>query len=469
MVSIRQTNLDDTTPGKVQIMRTVLRSLLLICFLTQTLLVPAAHAQTPGSDLPPVAAYDHGIATAWFDLILELTCQAPGFSPPVASRAFGYAGVTLYEALLPGMPGHRSLAGQLNELEVLPPAPDANYHWPLVANSALASVSRRLFAHAGASARTAIDALELNIYNRYETTATAAVRRRSVQRGRMVAAAIFEWSKQDGGHEGYMFNFPTRYRPPVGEGLWRATPPKYQRAMQPYWGDNRPFALPAGDSCLPPPPPAYSTDPASPMYAEALEVYATVRDLTPEQRETALYRADDPTLTATPPGHSLAIATQLLREEDASLARAADVYARMGVGLADAFIANWNAKFHYNRLRPITYIQAVIDPTWNTTSITDPLYTPPFPEYPSGHSTESGAAAVILGALFGADREFTDRSQVRLGFAPRTFPSFWAAAEEAAVSRLYGGIHFRSGNEQGLVQGRCVGEHVLNLELGGPG
>ena len=385
----------------------------------------------------------------------------------MASRAFGYAGVTLYEALVPGMPGYRSLAGQLNELELLSPAPDGDFHWPLVANSALASISRRLFAHAGTSARTAIDALELNIYNRYETVATSAVRKRSVERGRMVAAAVFEWSKHDGGHEGYMFNFPSRYRPPVGEGLWRATPPKYQRAMQPAWGANRPFALPAGDACLPPPPPAFSTDPASPMYAEALEVYETVRDLTPEQRETALYWADDPTLTATPPGHSLAIATQLIREEDASLARAAEVYARMGIGLADAFIANWDAKYHYNRIRPITYIQEVIDPAWNATTIADPVYTPPFPEYPSGHSTESAAAAVILGSLFGADREFTDRTQQRLGFAPRTYPSFWAAAEEAAVSRLYGGIHFRSGNEQGLAQGRCVGERVIRLELGG--
>jgi membrane-associated phospholipid phosphatase len=204
------------------------------------------------------------------------------------------------------------------------------------------------------------------------------------------------------------------------------------------------------------------------MYAEAWEVYETVRNLTPEQRETALYWADDPTLTATPPGHSLAIATQLIREEGASLARAAEVYARVGIGLADAFIANWNAKFHYNRVRPITYIQEVIDPTWNAASITDPIYTPPFPEYPSGHSTESGAAAVILGTLFGADREFTDRSQQRLGFAPRTYPSFWAAAEEAAVSRLYGGIHFRSGNAEGLVQGRCVGEHVVALDFAAP-
>ena len=201
------------------------------------------------------------------------------------------------------------------------------------------------------------------------------------------------------------------------------------------------------------------------MVLEAMEVYTTVKNLTPAQLETALYWADDPVLTATPPGHSFAIATEVLRQENASLAQAAETYARIGMAVADSFIACWNVKFVYNRVRPITYIRQVIDPTWNTPEITDPVLTPPFPEYPSGHSTESGAAAAVLTALFGDDYTFVDHAQDRLGFAPRTYPSFEAAAEEAAVSRLYGGIHFRSGNEAGLVQGRCIGEKVMALEL----
>ena len=199
----------------------------------------------------------------------------------------------------------------------------------------------------------------------------------------------------------------------------------------------------------------------SQMYAEALEVYTTVKNLSPTQRETALFWADDPVLTATPPGHSLAIATQLLRQENATLARAAKVYLHLGVAIADAFIVCWRDKYVHNYLRPITYIRNVIDPTWNAVSITDPLLTPPFPEYPSGHATEAGAMATVLAALFGEEYAFTDSSMERLGFAPRTYDSFWAAAEEAALSRLYGGIHFRSANENGLAQGRCVGEAVL--------
>jgi len=431
------------------------------------LLLPASRPAHAQAALPPVAAYDHAVASAWFDLLNELVRQAPGFSPPVASRAMGYAGVTLYAALQPGMPSAPSLVGQLNGLTWLPPADDgAAYDWQLVANSALASINRRLFAHGGAAVRGAIDALEESISTRYEQDAPPDVLQRSVRRGREVAAAIFAWSKQDGGHEGYFFNFPHTYQPPQGEGLWVTTPPAHQRAMQPTWGENRPFAMPAANACALPPPPAYSTDPASQTYSEALEVYTTVQTLTPAQRETALYWADDPTLTATPPGHSLAIATQVLRQEDASLALAATTYARLGMALADAFIACWEAKYTYNRLRPITYIQQVIDPTWNATTLTDPVLTPPFPEYPSGHSTEAGAMAAVLSAIFGDDYAFIDASQTRLGFAPRTYASFWQAAEEAAASRLFGGIHFRTSNDQGLAQGRCVAEYVNQIELG---
>ena len=129
----------------------------------------------------------------------------------------------------------------------------------------------------------------------------------------------------------------------------------------------------------------------------------------------------------------------------------------MGIAVSDAFIACWNVKYEYNRIRPIEYIQKVIDPNWNNPAPTDPVITPPFPEYPSGHSTEIGAAAAVLTGLFGDNYLLVDRTQERLGFAPRVYPSFDAAAEEAAMSRLYGGIHFRSANEAGLAQGRCIG------------
>ena len=436
-----------------------MRILMILVILLAVLTPGAGRAQ----DATP-ATLDAAVATAWSDLLLELVRSSPGFTPPVAARAMGYLGITLWEAVAPGIPGAQSLAGELNEMPPMPnPVFGAAYDWRLVANSAAAGLLRRLFADAGAQQRTAIDGLEASLRSRYAAGQPPDVVRRSLAYGRLVGAAVFAWSRTDGGHEGYMFNFPVQYDPPSGPGLWTPTPPGYQRAMQPFWGENRPFLLADGAECEPPPPPAYDTQPASAMYGDAQAVYTTVRNLTPEQREIALFWADDPTLTATPPGHSWAIATQVLRDEGATLAQAAETYARLGVAVADAFVACWNTKFVYNRIRPLTYIQRVIDPTWNAPIVTDPVQTPPFPEYPSGHSTEAAAAAEVLSALFGDDYVFLDRTQARLGFAPRFFPSFRAAAEEAAVSRLYGGIHFPTGNEAGLAQGACIGQRVADL------
>jgi hypothetical protein len=276
-----------------------------------------------------------------------------------------------------------------------------------------------------------------------------------------VAAAVFDWSKGDGGHEGYLRNFPTDYVPPVGPGLWTPTPPGFLRALQPFWGSNRPCVLASG--AVPPPGDhtPYSEAPGSTFFAEAKEVYETVNTLTPEQRTIALYWSDDPGDTPTPPGHSISMTTQVLRDRGVGLDVAAEAYARVGLAVGDAFISCWNAKFRYNLLRPVTYIQDRIDRDW--TSI---LTTPPFPEYTSGHSVQSGAWAQVMTDLFGAV-SFTDHAHDSRGFAPRSFGSFFEAAEEAAISRLYGGIHFRPAIELGVQQGIGVGRAVSALALRG--
>ncbi len=409
-------------------------------------------------------AEDADVATRWFELALDLVKETPGFTPPVASRAFAYLGVTLYESVAPGMDGYASLAGQLSGLPPLPaPDPDAHYSWPSVANSALAGVSRRLFGDASPEAQRKIDALEATLARRLAGDADAATLERSAAQGRAVAEAVYAWAQEDGGAEGYANNFPADYKPPAGPGLWVSTPPAYAGALLPTWGRNRPF-IAAPEDCRVQPPLAYSESPASAFYADALEVYETVQTLTPEQRDTARYWADDPGETATPPGHWVDILTRFLSEGGYSLEKASVAYASLGVGLADAFIACWSAKYQYNVVRPITYIQRVIDPDWNASNITDPVLTPPFPEYPSGHSVQSGAAAEVLTDLFG-EVPFTDHTHENLGFGPRHYDSFMAAAQEAAISRLYGGIHYRAAVENGLGQGTCIGQRVAGLQF----
>ena len=335
---------------------------------------------------------------------------------------------------------------------------NAAYHWPSVANTALASMARGLFPTAPSPLQTQINELEA----RLQGDAPPGILMRSIDRGRAVAAAVDAWSRADGGHEGYLRNFPTDFVPPEGEGLWVPTPPGFLRALQPYWGRNRCNVLESADSVDPGPPPTFSTDPGSALFREAYEVYQTVNGLTAEQLEIALFWADDPG-TATPAGHSASVATQILRSQESSLADAAVAYTRLGLAVCDAFIACWHTKFSYHLLRPITYIRHHIDAGWGNPL---PVTTPPFAEYTSGHSVQSGAAAAVMTATFGTVA-FTDHTHDERGLAPRSFSSFQAAADEAAISRMYGGIHYRAAIERGLEQGRRIGTAVAALPLRG--
>ncbi len=400
------------------------------------------------------------VAIKWADLELRLIKNGSGFSPPVAARALGYAGVALYEAVVPGMPAHQSLAGQLTNLNALPqPEASQPYNWSVAANAAEARIVKSLFGNATAAQHASIDSLETALNQPFRT---AAGFDRSVEFGQQVAQAVFEWSRTDGGHEGYRANQPTSYVPPVGAGLWvPTTPGPAGLALQPNWGNNRRF-VPA-NAALPIPalPYVYSTQPGSPYYAQVLEVYTTSRSLTAGQRVIAAYWADAGK-TITPPGHMVGITSAVLRGRNASLATAAEAYARVGIAVADAFIGCWKCKYAFNWQRPVTAIRAMIDPTWQPN-----LATPPFPEFVSGHASQSAATAQVLADMFGAQTPFVDNThQARgPGFEPRAFASFAAFADEAAISRLYSGIHFRSGNEVGLVEGQKVGRNVSALRF----
>lgn len=413
------------------------------------------------SSAPPAGRFDAQVPTAWFDLALRLVRTTAGFTPPVASRALAYAGITLYEAMVPGMPGYRSLEGELPGFPGLPPrARRADLHWPIVANAALGAILRHLFPTASAEDLAAVDALDASFGDGFRRSVARNVLRHSEQWGAAVADLVFDWSKDDGGHESYLRSFPVEYVPPVGPGLWQPTPPAFLRALQPFWGANRTFAVVDGSACPAGDPTPYSEDPSSAFGAEAFEVYAAVNNLTDEQRAIALFWADDPGVTATPPGHSVSIATQVLRAMDARLDTSAETYAKVGMAVADVFIACWDAKYGYNLLRPVTYIQAFIDVDWLPI-----LVTPPFPEYPSGHSVQSGAAAQVLTDLFGHRYAFVDRTHEDRGLPARSFTSFFEAAREAAISRVYGGIHYRPAIVRGLEQGRCIGQAVSSLEF----
>jgi hypothetical protein len=389
-------------------------------------------------------------AVAWFDGVVALVRDA-GSSPVVAARTYGYTSVAFFETLVPWRPSLRSLSGQLNGLTPLPqPGLSLESDPPAAAVAASAEVARGLL---GPGARGAIDGLEqaLLAERYYRPGTTAAAIDRSVEHGRAVGRAVLEWASTDG----YAAAVRCPYTPPVGAGLWVPTPPTFAPALEPCWGRLRPMALADGATCQVEPPPPYSETPGSLFHQEGREVYDVTLNLTEEQLTIALFWADNPGQTGTPAGHWMRIVGQLAVQEGFDIDRAAEAYARTGIAVNDAFINCWFTKYVYGLVRPVTYIRKLFDPGW-----TSPVGTPPFPEYTSGHSTQSGATAAILTDMLGTVA-FTDSTHLEIGLAPRSFPSLERAADEAAISRLYGGIHYRAAIDVGLEQGRCVSARVL--------
>jgi hypothetical protein len=417
--------------------------------------------------LPSADLYDSDLTLEWMKLTLKLTKETAGFTPPVAARMFGYVGLALYEAVRPGMPGYLSLGGQvtgLSTVDLPKPETNADYHWPTVANAALGSIVKACYAPASAQNLFLIATLEQRYEELYLLRVEGDVLKRSKEFGRAVASAIAKYANSDGQEFCYQNNFPANFVVSTGTSFWIPTPPAFQKIpLQPLWGQVRTFYPNNADLATLPPPVAYSTDKTSQFYQQALEVYTTVNNVTPAQKMIAEFWSDDPGRTFTPPGHSISIAIQVLEKEKANLSKAAETLAKVGMGVHDAFVTCWNAKYTYNLMRPVSYINAQIDPNWKTI-----LNTPPFPEYTSGHSTQSGASAQILSDLFGYNYKFTDRShegRTDINGSPRDFNSFLDAANEAAISRLYGGIHYRMGNEQGLTQGIRVGKNISKLKF----
>ena len=420
------------------------------------------HAESSAS----TASFDATVATRWMQVFYDIVKSNTGLTPPVASRAYGYAGVTLYESVVAGMPDYQSLAGQLNDF-IGVPQPDGEVDFRAVANTALGEVIRGgIVPNINPDNVLLADDLEaaINIELAFEVDAT--VLQRSTDLGIAIAAAILDWA----GHDGFIRFDDCSYTPPVGPGLWAALPG--QTALQPCWDLLRPFVLVPASGCSPPSHPPFSEVVGSAFRDEAEEVYATTGDagfdLTLEQGNIAYFWSDDAGATGTTAGHWVSIATQVCATGGESPAFAAVAHAKLGIAMADAFIACWQAKYLYNLERPITCIQRVIDGNW------DPLLsTPAFPEYTSGHSVLPGAATTVLTDTLGP-RTFTDNTHALHndtvgagGIVPlaRSFTDFDQAAREAADSRLFGGIHFRSAIDNGLSHGVCVGNEVLSLRF----
>ena len=261
----------------------------------------------------------------------------------------------------------------------------------------------------------------------------------------------------------------TRYSPNKKEGHWYPTPPEYMGAVEPQWATVRPFFLDSASQFSPTPPIEYSKDASSEFHKLMKEVYDVTRSLTSEQLAIANFWDCNPFAVTysghmaiglkkiSPAGHWMGITGIACKKANISLDSAILINTIVALTLHDAFVSCWQEKYKSDRIRPESAINTLLDPTWRPQ-----LQTPPFPEYTSGHSVASSAAAVVLTHLLGDNFKFTDTSEIYFGLPAREFSSFNQAAAEAAISRLYGGIHFRDACDNGVVQGTQVGQHVLN-------
>jgi hypothetical protein len=384
------------------------------------------------------------------------------FSPPVASRIYTYMSVAGYETAIQSDPRYISLAGQLKGLEA-PPKPEAGleYCYPLATVQAMLKVGRTLI-----FSEDRMDVYYDSIMNFYKSTGMPEeVFERSVAYGTAVADHIMAWSGKDNYKQ--TRSFP-KYSIEDNIATWKPTPPAYMDAVEPHWNKIRCFAIDSAQQFTPAPPTPFSIDKKSQFFKEADEVYQMGKNLSEDQRQIASFWDCNPfvmnvkghvmfaTKKISPGGHWMNITRVACKKTNTDFVKATEAYARVAISLVDGFISCWDEKYRSRVIRPESYINQYIDEDW-----TPLLQTPPFPEYTSGHSVISGASAVALTNLFGDNFAFTDSTEIEFGLTARSFTSFNAAAEEAAMSRMYGGIHYRPAVEIGMSEGRALGNFIV--------
>jgi membrane-associated phospholipid phosphatase len=385
------------------------------------------------------------------------------FSPPVASRIYMYSSLAAFETIRFQKAGTLSIAENLAGFDSLP-LPDAgkSYDFNLAASKAFFDVVHKVRVFSVDSLKKYEDFL----YDYYASRLDDSTYKWSVSFGKAVADKILKRAAKDG----YTFSRgKPKYLGSNEPGKWKTTPPDYLDGSEAYWNTIQPVSIDSASCFRPGPPPVFSLDTGSVFFRSVREVYHIYKNLTDEQMLIATYWDDNPLVfmhsghmmfankKITPGGHWMGICAIASKQTGADAVQTAAAYALTSIALFDGFIACWNEKYNSHFIRPVTVINETIDPTWMPY-----LQTPPFPEYPSGHSTITAAAATVLTSIFGDNFAFRDTSDLRYIGLERNFRSFNEAAAEASISRVYGGIHFRFSIDSGAVLGNRLGEHIIN-------
>ena len=414
--------------------------------------------ERPEPDFSKPATFVH----EWNRLFIEII-KVDGFTPGSAARNYAYANVAAYEAALAGFPECQTLAGQLNGLTPAPkPEKGKDYDWRVAIVSAYQHIAPSLIYR-----RTMSDsAAEVHYKLLADMGVAPDVLKRSKEYGASVAAHIQNWMKSD---NFVKIGAKSRYEVPKFDGAWERTPPAFHDPVDAYWAEHRPFAVDSAQQFYPPAPPKFSTDPESEFYNMVKDVYDAYNNLTIEQELIATFWDCNPihshfdghfmfnTRQVSPGGHWISITAIACEKADKDMMSSLEAHTKVSLALADGFITAFGAKYKWNLIRPVTYVKRYINKDW------EPLIeTPPFPEWPSAHSTISAAAAAVLTRELGNNFQFDDWTEAYLGLPVRTFDSFRDAALEVTWSRVWGGIHYIPACMNGTEIGWKLGDFVVD-------
>ncbi|MFV8368414.1 vanadium-dependent haloperoxidase [Flavobacterium sp. LB2R40] len=388
------------------------------------------------------------------------------FSPPVASRIFVYPNVAAYEVMAQNNKAYSSLQNQLNGLDSIPKLdPKSGVNQPVAALVAHMELSKQLV-----FSEEIIEKFRDSLYQKWsdENEDEFEV---SKAYGLKVAERIKLWMGKDNYKQTRtMSKFSVYANQP---GRWQPTPPAYMDAVEPHWGEIRTMVLDSASQFKPIPAFAFSLDKKSSFFKEVQEVYDISKEMTKkgdnsEEIKIAQFWDCNPYVSVsqghmmfakkkiTPGGHWMGIVKISCKKSNADFAKTVLAYTKTSIGIFDGFISCWNEKFKSNAVRPETVINQNIDENWKPL-----LQTPPFPEYTSGHSVISMCSSSILTSVFGENFAYTDDTELQFGLPKRKFVSFDAAAKEAAMSRLYGGIHYKSAIVNGIDHGKTIGDFIV--------
>jgi len=399
--------------------------------------------------------YPGDLAVKWNKLQMQISRTTTGFNTGLATRAFAYSGLTLYESMVKAIPGHRSVASKLMGEDVNDHS-FAFIHWAASGNAAMAYALRNFIPTATAANMARIDSLEKAFADQYKTEVSGAAFDNSVEYGRNVAEKIFEWSKSDGVAEAAAKN--STYIIPPGEGLWQPTPPGFVFPVNVFASETRTFVKNSPTITLAPPPIPYSKEVNSAFYNQVKYVYDYSQHLTADEINIVKTWGEFPG-NFTQGLRYIAIAIQVIDEADLSLSEAVIAFAKHNMALQEAGPSVFGSKYKYNVVRPVTYIRGVMGfGDWSPTNVT-----PPHPEYPAAHACVGRASSRIIEIVLGKHFTFTDKTHGSTYGPPRSYNSPKAYSDEAAWSRVLGGIHYVPSINAGRDQGEKVGNLINDL------